>query len=86
MRTHQPLKHLRLTSQYHHVSTQHTHRVYSGHNSFDVVHNVLGDYTFQSDRGETGHLLFAIGSLCVALGMAVYAVRFIKKTRELGIH
>ena len=41
--------------------------------------------TFQSERGETGHLLFAIGSLCVALGMAVYAVRFVKKTRELGI-
>ena len=41
--------------------------------------------TFQSSRGETGHLLFAIGSLCVALGMAVYAVQFIRKTRELGI-
>ena len=44
-----------------------------------------GITTFQGDRGETGHLLFSIGSLCVALGMAVYAVRFIKKTRELGI-
>ena len=44
-----------------------------------------GITTFPRDRGETGHLLFAIGSLCVALGMSVYAVRFIKKTRELGI-
>ena len=44
-----------------------------------------GITTFQSDRGETGHLLFAIGSLCTALGMAVYAVQFIRKTRELGI-
>ena len=44
-----------------------------------------GITTFQSDRGETGNLLFSIRSLCVALGMSVYAVRFIKKTRELGI-
>ena len=44
-----------------------------------------GITTFQSAPGATGHRLFAIGSLCVALGMSVYAVRFIKKTRELGI-
>ena len=40
---------------------------------------------FQSDRGGTGHLVFAVGSLSVALGMLVYAVRFVRKTRELGL-
>ena len=40
---------------------------------------------FQSDRGGAGHLVFAGGSFSVALGMLVYAVKFVRKTRELGI-
>ena len=41
---------------------------------------------FMSERGSAGHLVFAAGSLCAAVGMAVYAVKFVRKTREIGMH
>lgn len=44
-----------------------------------------GAAMFMSERGGTGHLAFAVGSLCAIVGMAVYAVRFVRKTREIGM-
>ena len=41
---------------------------------------------FMSERGGAGHLAFAAGSLCAVVGMAVYAVKFVRKTREIGMH
>ena len=41
---------------------------------------------FMSDRGSAGHLVFAGGSLCAVVGMALYAVKFVRKTREIGMH
>lgn len=41
---------------------------------------------FMSERGGVGHLAFAAGSLCAVVGMAVYAVKFVRKTREIGMH
>ena len=46
---------------------------------------VWGVAMFASERGNTGHLLFAVGSLCSAVLMAVYGLKFVRKTRELGI-
>ena len=46
---------------------------------------VWGVVMFTSDRGATGHLLFACGSLCSVVLMAVYGLKFVKKTRDMGI-
>ncbi len=46
---------------------------------------VWGVVMFTSERGSTGHLLFAAGSAVSAALMSAYAVRFVRKTRELGI-
>ena len=40
---------------------------------------------FMTERGSAGHLVFAAGSLCAVVGMAVYAVKFVRKTREIGM-
>ena len=40
---------------------------------------------FASDRGGAGHLIFAGGSLMAAAAMTVYAVRFVRKTRAIGM-
>ena len=41
---------------------------------------------FMTERGSVGHLAFAGGSLCAVVGMALYAVKFVRKTREIGMH
>ena len=41
---------------------------------------------FMTERGVAWHLAFAAGSLCAVVGMAVYAVKFVRKTREIGMH
>lgn len=41
---------------------------------------------FMTERGSMGHLAFAAGSLCAAVGMGLYAVKFVRKTREIGMH
>ncbi len=41
---------------------------------------------FLTERGGVGHLAFAGGSLCAVVGMAIYAVKFVRKTREIGMH
>jgi hypothetical protein len=43
----------------------------------------VGMYT--SGRGAVGHLLFSGGSLLSAIGMAVYMMKFVRKTRGLGM-
>ena len=43
----------------------------------------LGMYL--SDRGSWGHLAFSVGSLVSGLGMAIYLVAFVRKTREIGM-
>ena len=40
---------------------------------------------FMSERGAGGHLAFAAGSLCALVAMATYAVKFVRKTREIGM-
>ena len=40
---------------------------------------------FMTERGNVGHLAFAGGSLCAVAGMAFYAVKFVRKTREIGM-
>lgn len=40
---------------------------------------------FMTERGSVGYLVFAGGSLCAVVGMAVYAVKFVRKTREIGM-
>ena len=46
---------------------------------------VWGVVMFTSGRGGMGHVLFAAGSALSAGLMSVYAVKFVRKTRELGI-
>lgn len=41
---------------------------------------------FLTGRGGSGYLLFAGGSLGAVIGMAIYAVLFIRKTRAIGMH
>ena len=41
---------------------------------------------FLTERGVAWHLTFAAGSFCAVVGMAVYAVKFVRKTREIGMH
>jgi|TARA_B110000014_G_scaffold256877_1_gene240622 predicted small secreted protein len=40
---------------------------------------------YVSDRGSWGHLAFSVGSLASGLGMSVYLVTFIRKTRRIGM-
>ena len=44
----------------------------------------VGMYT--SGRGSWGYLVFAVGSLASAGGMAVYLVAFMRKARRIGMH
>lgn len=44
-----------------------------------------GAAMFMTERGGAGHLAFAGGSLCAAVGMTFYAVKFVRKTREIGM-
>ena len=46
---------------------------------------VWGGVTWGSDRGTGWHLVTAVGSLLAAGLLAYYAVRFVRKTREMGL-
>ena len=46
---------------------------------------VWGVLMFMSERGVAGHLVFAVVSLAAVAGMSVYAVRFVRKTRAIGM-
>ena len=47
---------------------------------------VWGGVNYGTDRGTVWHLATAIGSMLTAGLLAVYIVRFIRKTREIGWH
>ena len=44
-----------------------------------------GVMMFTSGRGGGGHLLFAAGSALSAVLMTGYAIKFVQKTREIGM-
>lgn len=46
---------------------------------------VWGGVTWGSARGTGWHLVTAAGSLATAGLLAVYAVKFVRKTREIGL-
>jgi len=46
---------------------------------------VWGGATYGSVRGTAGHLVTVIGSVFTAGLLTAYAVRFIRKTREMGL-
>ena len=47
--------------------------------------SVWGTGMYMSGQGSWGHLAFAAGSLLSAVGMAVYLLAFIRKTRQIGM-
>ena len=51
-----------------------------------VFTTIWGVLMFLSERGAVGHLIFAVLSFVAVAGMLLYAVRFIRKTREIGMH
>ena len=38
-----------------------------------------------SDRGSVGHLAFSVGSLVLGVGLGIYLVVFVRKSREIGM-
>ena len=46
---------------------------------------VWGTLMFLSERGAFGHLAFAVISFAAVAGMLIYAVRFVRKTRAIGM-
>ena len=50
-----------------------------------VFTTVWGVLMFMSERGVAGHLVFAVISFAAVAGMSVYAVRFVRKTRAIGM-
>lgn len=46
---------------------------------------VWGGVTWGSVRGTGWHLVTAVGSLATAGLLSVYAVKFVRKTREIGL-
>ncbi len=46
---------------------------------------VWGGVTYGTVRGTGWHLVTALGALVVAGLLAVYLVKFVQKTRELGL-
>ena len=47
---------------------------------------VWGGMIYGTDQGTVWHLATAIGAVLTAGLLAVYIVRFIRKTREIGWH
>ncbi len=45
---------------------------------------VWGGATYRTDSGTVWHLVTVIGALLGALLLAVYVVRFVRKSREIG--
>ena len=50
-----------------------------------ILVGVWGIGMYTSGRGSAGHVVFAIGSLLSAAGLAVYLVAFVRKTRAIGM-
>lgn len=50
-----------------------------------VFTTVWGVLMFMSERGVGAHLAFAVISFAAVAGMSVYAVRFVRKTRAIGM-
>ena len=46
---------------------------------------VWGGVNYGSDRGTVWHLITSVGSVVTAGVLAVYVVKFVRKTRELGL-
>ena len=46
---------------------------------------VWGGVNYGSDRGTVWHLVTSVGSVVTAGVLAVYVVKFVRKTRELGL-
>ena len=46
---------------------------------------VWGGVTWGSPRGTGWHLVTAVGSLATGGLLSAYAVRFVRKTREIGL-
>ncbi len=46
---------------------------------------VWGVGMYVSDRSSIGHLAFAFGSAGTGVGLAVYLVAFVRKTRQIGM-
>ena len=46
---------------------------------------VWGVVTYGTDRGSVGHLVTAGGAVIIAGLLTVYAVKFVRKTREIGL-
>ncbi len=46
---------------------------------------VWGGVNYGSDRGSVWHLVTTVGAVIVAGLLAVYVVKFVRKTRELGL-
>jgi len=40
---------------------------------------------FSNGRGGAGYIVFAVGCLVSAVLMTLYALKFVRKTKELGI-
>ena len=50
-----------------------------------VLVAVWGVGMYTSGRGSVGHAVFAAGSLVSAVGLGVYMVAFVRKTRAIGM-
>ena len=46
---------------------------------------VWGGVTYGTDRGSVWHLITMVGAALTGGLLAVYAVKFVRKTRELGL-
>ena len=46
---------------------------------------VWGGVTWGTTRGTGWHLVTAVGSLAAAGLLSAYAIRFVRKTREIGL-
>ncbi|HJN43912.1 MAG: hypothetical protein CL477_00185 [Acidobacteria bacterium] len=52
--------------------------------SLSLMMAVWGGTTFGTDRGSVWHLVTAVGAVLTAGLLAVYIVKFVRKTREIG--
>ena len=50
-----------------------------------ILVSIWGIRMYASSEASIGHLVFAIGSLLSAIGMTLYLVVFVRKTREIGM-
>ena len=50
-----------------------------------IFMGVWGIVAFRSPLGSSGHLATGLVSCLVAMGLSLYAVSFVRKTRRIGI-